>query len=84
MTYLATLKHMNTWPGVHEIYNYGRPFLGHLYNILSLSDLCPGVEKKTLKNYINFTLFTQKLCPIEWGLYLQFLFPYPTYATYQR
>ena len=32
-------------PGGHEIYNFGRPFLGHHYYILSLSDLYLGVEK---------------------------------------
>ena len=34
--------------GDHEIYNFGRPFLGHHYFKLSLSDLCPGVEEKIL------------------------------------
>ena len=32
-------------PGGHESYNFGRPFLGHHYYILSLSDLYLGVEK---------------------------------------
>ena len=32
-------------PRGHKIYNFGRPFLGHHYYILNLSDLCLGVEK---------------------------------------
>ena len=35
-------------PGGHEIYNFGRIFLGHHYHILSLSDVCLRVEKKIL------------------------------------
>ena len=31
MTYMATLQHKNPCPGGHEIYNLGRPFLGHHY-----------------------------------------------------
>ena len=39
---MATPKHKNPCPRGHEIYNFGRPFLGHHYYIplLSLSDLC--------------------------------------------
>ena len=44
MTYMATPYH-KIHRG-HEIYNFGRPFLGHHYFILSLSDLCLGVERK--------------------------------------
>ena len=36
----------NPSPVGHEIYNFGRPFLGHHNDILSLSDLCQGVKKK--------------------------------------
>ena len=43
---MATPKHKNPCPGGHEIYNFGRPFLGHHYYILGLSDQCLGVEKK--------------------------------------
>ena len=31
MTYMATPLHKNPCPGGHEIYNFGRPFLGHHY-----------------------------------------------------
>ena len=54
---MATLKHKSTCTGGHEIYNFGRPFLGHYY-ILSLSEPYPLIEKK---KYINFTLFIPKL-----------------------
>ena len=33
-------------PQGHEIYNFGRPFLGYYYYILGLCDQCLGVEKK--------------------------------------
>ena len=39
------------YPRGHDIYNFGTPFL---YYLISLSDLCLGVEKK--KN-INITFF---------------------------
>ena len=32
-------------PEGRKIYYFGRPFLGHRYYILNLSDQCPGVEK---------------------------------------
>ena len=45
MTYMATQMHKNPSPGGHEIYHVGRHFLSHHYYILSLPDLCLGVEK---------------------------------------
>ena len=53
--YMATPEHNNPCPRGHEIYNFGGPFHGHHYYILSLSDLCLGVEKKILKRII-FTI----------------------------
>ena len=38
--YMAMVLHNNPAPG-HKIYNFGRPFLGHRYYTLTLSDLCP-------------------------------------------
>ena len=35
-----------------EIYNFGSPFLGHHYFILSLSDLCLGEGKKIFKGHM--------------------------------
>ena len=46
---MVTPHHKNPCPGVHEIYNFGRPFLGHHYYILGLSDLFLGEEKIYLK-----------------------------------
>mgnify|MGYP003692425057 CR=1 FL=1 len=39
MTYMATPYYKNPCPEGHEIYNFGRPFLGNHYYILSLSDM---------------------------------------------
>ena len=49
MTYIGTPQHKTPCPGGHEIYNFGRLFLGHYYNILSLSDICMGIDKKFYK-----------------------------------
>ena len=38
---MATPSARTPAQGGHEIYNFGRPFLGHHYYILSLYDLCP-------------------------------------------
>ena len=63
MTYI---QHNNPCLGGHEIYNFGRLFLGHYYFTLSLYEPYPGVEKK----HINFTIFTPKLppSPLGWEL----------------
>ena len=47
--------------------------------------ICPGVEKKIcFKKCINFTLFTSKLPPLEWGMEIyEFLFPVFRDAIYQ-
>ena len=53
-------------PGVHEIYNFGTciNFLGHHYYIvLSLSDLCLGVEKKIFKEIMHFHYMTYVAMP---------------------
>ena len=44
-------------PQVHEIYNFGRPFLGHHYYILGLSDLCLEVEE-IFKEIMQFHYMT--------------------------
>ena len=49
--FYATSWHMNPCPWVHEIYTLSRRFIGHHYNILRLSDLCQGLEKKIFKVY---------------------------------
>ena len=42
----CTPQHKNTCHRGHEIYNFGRLFLGYHYYILSLCESCPGLEKK--------------------------------------
>ena len=54
MTYITTLKHKNPCPGVHELYNFGRPFLIYHYYMLGLSDLCLGGEEKIFKAIMVF------------------------------
>ena len=54
MTYMATPWRKNLCPVGHEIDNFDRPFLGHHYDILSLSDLCLEVEKKIIIEIIHF------------------------------
>ena len=53
---MATPQHKNHCLGGHEIYNFGRSFLGHHYNIhvLNLSDLRLGVERKIFKEIMYF------------------------------
>ena len=63
MTYMATPWHQNLSPGDHEIYNFGRPFLGHHYYIPSLSDLSLGVEKKIFKEIMYFHYMTYTATP---------------------
>ena len=60
MTYMATPQHKNPYPGGHEIYYFGRPFLDHQYYIHSLSDLCLGVENKIFKEIKHFQYMTYK------------------------
>ena len=43
---------------LYEIYNFGTPFLGHHCYTLSLLDLCLGVEKKIVKETMQFHYMT--------------------------
>lgn len=56
IAYFDTPKHMNLCPRGHDIYTLSKLFIGHHYNILSLSYLCMGQEKKIIKEIIKFTL----------------------------
>ena len=56
MTFMTTPSHKN--PGGLEIYNFGKPFLGHHNYILGLSDLCLGVEKKNFKEINSNNAFS--------------------------
>ena len=54
ISYIALSKHMNPCPWGHEIYYFSRLFIGHHYNILSFSDICPGLEKKIFYEILHF------------------------------
>ena len=58
MTYMATPLHKNPCQGGQEIYNFGGPFRGHHNCILSLSNLCLGVEKNIFKEIMHFHYMT--------------------------
>ena len=53
----------NHCPRGHEIYNFGKPFLGYHYYKPGLSDLCLGGEKKIFKEIINFSYITYTATP---------------------
>ena len=42
----------------YEIYNFGKPFLGIHYYTLSLFDLCLELEKKIVKEILQFHYMT--------------------------
>ena len=56
-------QHRNPYPWVHEIANFDGPFFCHHQYILSLSDLCLGVEKKILKEIVPFHFPAQERLP---------------------
>ena len=63
-----SLYDKNQFIGGHEICNFSRPFLCHHYYILSLSDLCPGVEKMIFREIYKFyNILPPKLPPFEMG-----------------
>ena len=53
MTYMVSPQHKDPCPGGHKIYKFCRPFNSHHYYALSLSKLCPRVEK-IFKSIIHF------------------------------
>ena len=74
-------KHKNPCPGRHEIYNFGRPFLGNHYYLLSLSDLCLDL-RNTCTSILHFLPQNYLLGGGGHEIY-NFLSPYHTDATYQ-
>ena len=76
MIYMTTPQHKNPYPGCHEIYNFGKPFLGHHSYILSLTDQCLGVEEKILKEIQQFYIFYPKIT-FPWQGVMKFLFSLP-------
>ena len=76
-------------PRGYKIYNFGRPlsFLRLHYYILSLSEICPGVEKIFEEIHLFYT-FYPKLSPLAWGegrakQIHKFLSPYHTDSIFQ-
>ena len=68
MTYMATPQQKNPCPGGHEIFNFGRPIIGHNYYILGLSDQCLGLEKKLFKKHAAILhLLPPNYIPFRWG-----------------
>ena len=65
MTYMETPLHKTPYPGIHDICNFGRPFLGHHYYILvlGLTDLCLGLEKKIVKEIMYSHYITYMAAP---------------------
>ena len=45
----------NSYPGIHEIYNFGICFFGHHYHILNISGLYLEKKSKTFKKLSGFT-----------------------------
>ena len=67
---MVTPQHKNPYPGGHEIYKFGRPFLGHHYYLLSLYELFVWTmprsrEEDFLKKYINLTLLYLKITTLR-------------------
>ena len=50
-------------PRGRDNYSFGRPFLGYYYYILSLSNLCLGVEKQIFKEIMHFDYMTYMATP---------------------
>ena len=49
--------HKNPCSWGHKIYNFGRPFFGHHYYALTLSESCPRVQKKIFKEIMHFHFY---------------------------
>ena len=62
---MAKPQHNYPCVGIFEIYNFRRLFLGHhcMYYMLSLFEICLGVEKKMFKEIMNFHYATCTATP---------------------
>ena len=65
MTHMATPQYKNIYPGGHEIYKFGKPFLGHHYYILGLFKPCSGVDKKERNQFYPF--YSKITTPLDGG-----------------
>ena len=69
MCHIATPSIKKHYPRGHEIYKFGKPFLGHHTYTLSLFDLCLKVEKTIVKelmhyNYMSFMTEPNKMTSV--------------------
>ena len=81
---MATSQQKTPCPGVHEIYNFGKRFLGHQYYILSVSDLRLGVEKMFKEKHTFYSFYPKITSPWDGDHEIyNILSPYLTDATYQ-
>ena len=60
---MATPYQRNLCPRGHEIYYFGRAFPGHHFYILRLPALCPGVQKKILKEIMHIYYMAKMATP---------------------
>ena len=60
---MTTPQRKNPCPMGHELYNFGRLFLGIHNYILSLYVLCLGVGKKIFKDIMHFHYMTYMVTP---------------------
>ena len=75
MIFMVTPQHKNPCPGVHKIYNFGRPFLGHHCNTYSICLVYAQAQRRRLLNkYINHTLYPKIMS--LWGKVLKFTISY--------
>ena len=72
--YMATPEYKNPFPGGHEIHNFGTAFFSHHFYILDLSNICPGVEKKLIKE-INIYYTKLSILGVEGHEIYNFLSP---------
>ena len=56
---MATPELKNAFPGGHEIYTFGRPFLDHGHHYMY--SVCQIVEKKTFKEIHHLYTFQPKI-----------------------
>ena len=53
--YMAAPLYRNPYPGDHENYNLGRPYLGHHYNALNVTDLYLDRNKEIMHfHYLTY------------------------------
>ena len=72
-------QHKNPYPGGQEIHNFGKPFLGHHYYILFLSEQCLGEEKIFKEIHEFYPQITSPWGRGSWNLQFLVSLPYRCY-----